>query len=107
MINNDNIISLDTKSPLDYLKEIACKVKARRLEMNLTQEGLATRAGMKLPTYRKFEHSGEISLKSLLSLAWVMDNLDDFDELFSNKKYENFATAINPQSRNRKRGKKK
>lgn len=107
MMNNDNIISLDFKGPQDYLKEIADRVKTRRLEMNLTQEGLANRAGMKLPTYRKFERTGEISLKSLLSIAWVMDNLEDFNHLFSGRKYENFEEAINPKSRTKKRGKKK
>lgn len=107
MYNNDNIISLDFKSPRDYLKEIAQKVKQRRLELNLTQEGLARRAGLKLPTYRKFEQTGEISLKSLISIAWVMDNLDDFNDLFSTRKYETFEDAISSNTITRKRGKKK
>ncbi|MDO9153671.1 MAG: XRE family transcriptional regulator, partial [Paludibacter sp.] len=30
--------------------------------MNLTQSGLAKRAGVNIETYRKFERTGEISL---------------------------------------------
>lgn len=108
MLFNNTIISLDEKLPHDYLKIISQNVKARRLEKNLTQEGLASRAGLKLPTYRKFEHTGEISLFSLLKIAWVLDMLDDFDLLFTKKQYESIEEVISESKiKQRKRGKRK
>ncbi|MDD2246226.1 MAG: helix-turn-helix transcriptional regulator [Proteiniphilum sp.] len=44
-------------------------MKTRRLEMNLTLEGLASRAGISYGTYRRFEVSGEISLRNLAMVA--------------------------------------
>jgi transcriptional regulator with XRE-family HTH domain len=37
---------------------IAFKVKARRLELDLTQEEVAARAGVRFATYRRFEQTG-------------------------------------------------
>ena len=53
----NNIISFNLSTPGDVAKQIAARVKARRLELNLTQEGIATRAGLKFATYRRFVNS--------------------------------------------------
>lgn len=45
--------------------------------MGLTQEGLALRSGVALPTLRKFEQKGSISLESFLKLMLVLDGLED------------------------------
>ncbi|WP_394699125.1 helix-turn-helix domain-containing protein [uncultured Cohaesibacter sp.] len=47
-------------------------VRARRLGMNLTQAGLADRSGVPLPTLRKFEQTGSISLEAFLKLLMVV-----------------------------------
>ena len=44
--------------------------------MGLTQAGLATRAGVSLPTLRKFEQKGQISLESFLKLLMILDRLE-------------------------------
>lgn len=46
--------------------------------MKLTQEGLAQRSGVSLGSLKRFEHTGQISLESLLKLALVLGCLDDF-----------------------------
>lgn len=51
----NNIIAFNLSNPGDVAIQIAVRVKARRLELNLTQEGLAARAGVKFATYRRFE----------------------------------------------------
>jgi len=56
--------------------ELQASTKARRLAMGLTQAGLATRAGVSLPTLRKFEQKGQISLESFLKLLMVLDRLE-------------------------------
>jgi len=45
--------------------------------MELTQEGLSNRAGVPLPTLRKFEREGAISLESFLKLQMVLGGLED------------------------------
>lgn len=66
----NNILSVIDEMPQDVAMRIARQVKARRLEMNLTQEGLCVRAGIKLPTYRRFERTGEISLRGLFAAGF-------------------------------------
>ena len=44
--------------------------------MGLTQEGLASRAGVPLPTLRKYEQKGLISLESYLKLLWALNALE-------------------------------
>jgi len=87
--------------------QIAARVKARRLELNLTQEGLASRAGVKFATYRRFEQTGEISLRGLLQIGFALNTLSDFDALFTQEQYQSLDDVLNEQSVNRKRGKRK
>ncbi len=54
--------------------------RSRRLETGLTQEGLARRAGVSLPTLRKFEQKGLISLESFLKILLVLDALEQLVE---------------------------
>ena len=60
---------------------IAERFKARRLAMNLTQSELAGRSGVTFSSLKRFEREGLIALDSLLSLALVLNCLDDFDKL--------------------------
>lgn len=100
------MISLEVKLPHEVASQLAANVKQRRLELNLTQAGLASRAGIKLPTYRKFERTGMISLFGLLRIAFALDCLDEFTSLFTRKRYETLADVINENTRPpRKRGK--
>ena len=86
--------------------QIAARVKARRLKLNLTQEGLATRAGVKFATYRRFEQTGEISLKGLLQIGFALNTLSEFDALFAQKQYQTLDDVLNEKRVTRKRGKK-
>ena len=90
----------------DIALQIAARVKARRLELNLTQEGLASRAGVKFATYRRFEQTGEISLRGLLQVGFALNCLDEFNDLFAQKQYQSLDDVLNEQRVNRKRGKK-
>ena len=104
---NNTIISLDVKTPPEIAKEVAQRVRKRRLELDFTQEKLADKAGLKLPTYRKFEQKGEISFLALLRIAWALDMLEEFDNLFSKRKYKTIEEAIEGNEPKRKRGKLK
>ena len=53
------------------------QLRARRLRQGLTQAGLAKRSGVSLPTLRKFEQRGLISLESFLKLLMALGSLED------------------------------
>ena len=102
----NNILLLNVANQSDIALQIAARVKARRLELNLTQEGLASRAGVKFATYRRFEQTGEISLRGLLQVGFALNCLDEFNDLFAQKQYQSLDDVLNEQRVNRKRGKK-
>ncbi|WP_373733251.1 helix-turn-helix domain-containing protein [Bacteroides heparinolyticus] len=102
----NNIIAINFSTPDEVALQMAARVKARRLELNLTQEGLAARAGIKFATYRRFEQTGEISLKGLLRIGFVLNALAEFDALFAQKQYRSLDEVLNEQSITRKRGQK-
>lgn len=102
----NNIVALNIANPVDVAMQIAARVKVRRLELNLTQEGLAARAGVKFATYRRFEQTGDISLHGLLQIGFALNTLSEFDSLFAQKQYQSLDDVLNGQSVTRKRGKK-
>lgn len=73
------MVSLIT--PLKARLKLADNIRERRLRMELTQEGLAERAAVPLPTLRKFEQKGAISLESLLKLLLVVGGLEEVIEV--------------------------
>lgn len=77
----DNMLPMELKTPQDVQKELAGRLRARRLSMNLTQEGLATRSGVTWSSLKRFERTGLISLDALLKLAMVLNCLGDFDQI--------------------------
>lgn len=102
---NDNILSLIDKTPDLLMSGIAQRVKQRRLEKGWTQKMLAAKAGLSLPSYRRFESSGEISVRSLVMLAFALDMTDEFETLFSSKSYQSIDDILNAeQTKQRKRG---
>jgi transcriptional regulator with XRE-family HTH domain len=57
--------------------KIADHIRARRLSMELTQEGLAQRSGVPLATLRKFEQKGIISMESFLKILMVIGGIEE------------------------------
>lgn len=76
------MIEIAMNTPDSEARELAKRVKKRRLALHMTQAELAQRAGMPLPTYRRFEQTAQISLRGLLSIASALNALDDFLALF-------------------------
>lgn len=81
-------------------------LKARRLQQGLTQEGLAKRAGVSLPTLRKFEQKGLISLESFLKLLMVLDGLESVVNVL-NPDEENFQSIDDVLEAGQKKERKK
>ena len=77
------MLSINIQTPSLIMQELKKNFKQKRLQFELTQEGLATRSGVSLGSVKRFESSGEISLKSLLKLAVVLECLNDFIDIAS------------------------
>jgi transcriptional regulator with XRE-family HTH domain len=69
------------KTPDEVRREIASRLRARRLSDAMTQRDLAVRAGMSLGSLKRFEATGQIALDSLLRLALALGCLEDFDRI--------------------------
>ncbi len=59
---------------------LAENLRAKRLNTGLTQAGLAKRSGVSLPSLRKFEQNGTISVESLLKLLMVLGGIEQLLE---------------------------
>ena len=70
------------KTPTDVLLELAEKVRKLRKDQKLTQLELAKRANVSLGSYKRFEHTGQVSLDALLRIAFILRRLDDFETVF-------------------------
>lgn len=66
-------------------KKLVDNFRERRLQMNLTQEVLAERSGVPLPTLRKFEQKGLLSLNSFLKLLSVVGGLEELVDVLKPK----------------------
>ena len=75
------MLSFLPKNPNDIMEELKIKFKKRRKQEGYTQQDLATRSGVSMGSVKRFEGSGEISLESLLKLAFVLECLGDFDKV--------------------------
>jgi len=108
MTGADNYLPLlDDFNPTAIAREIAQKMKQRRLDADLSQEALAKRSGVSLGTLKRFEIQSEISLKHLLRLAVALGATDEFHRLFTLKQYQSIDELINAKhTSTRKRGRK-
>ena len=88
------------------MQTIAEAVRTRRLSLNLTQMGLQQRSGVSLGTIKKFEHSGKISLESLLQLAIALGATKGFESLFAHAASPEFRSIedLLKEPKIRKRG---
>jgi len=70
-------------------ENLVVRFKQRRKECGVTQKDLASRSGVSYASIRRFEHSGEISLSSLVKISHAIGLLEDFNELYKNKIIKN------------------
>lgn len=78
-------------TPVRVMAELARKARSRRLLFNYTQEELA-------------ERTGEISLRSFLEIAYVLDEMRRVNNLFEDRQAFSFFSAQTP---NRQRARKR
>ena len=70
------------KTPKGSCQIIAKNERAQRKARKLSMEKFAEISGESLGSLKRFENTGEISLVSLLKLAFVLDCAEEFEQLF-------------------------
>lgn len=78
--------------------EIASRMRARRKKRKLSQEALSNRAGVSLGSLKRFEQTGEISLTSLVKIAFSLGCESDFDALFQSTGYTSIQEVIDERA---------
>ena len=73
------MLSFLPPTPSDMMDTLKSKFRQRRKALGYTQPELSSRSGVSLGSLKRFESSGQISLESLLKLAFVLECLGDFD----------------------------
>ena len=96
---------LDDFNPVSIAKKLAQRLRKRRLFLNMSQKSLSEKSGVSWGSIKRFENSGEISLKHLLKLALALDALDEFHNLFPEKEYNSIDDILKSRKqKERKRG---
>ena len=106
---NNNILSVmrNKNAPTsEIMKVVAGNVRVMCLGRNISQKDFASKVGIALPTYRRFESKGEISLRKLVEIAKFFDLAGDIKNLFTKREYSSIAEVIS-ERRPRKRASRK
>ena len=96
-----NILA-DIKTPTDITQDLMTRVRARRKVLGLTQRELAETSGVSYGSIKRFETMGEISLASLINIAFALKCESDFDALFAQQGYATIDEVINARKNARR-----
>lgn len=97
--------ALKLTSPLEVKQRLKNGAKQRRLDANLTQEGLAKRANVSYGTLKHFEKTGDASIEFLIAIAFALNAEGEFDGLFPPLPYRTIDDVIEKAPRQRGRRK--
>ena len=100
-----SVVRNENASTSEIMKVVAGNVRAMRLGRNISQKDFALRVGIALPTYRRFETTGEISMRKLVEIAKFFDLTGDIKNLFTKREYSSIEDVIKEKP-NRKRASK-
>ena len=79
--------------------DIAKRMIRLRKRKKLSQRELAAKSGVSLGSLKRFEQSGEISLKSFTKLAIALGVEDELDNLFTEVPFESIEEVIHEQTK--------
>ena len=78
---------------------VRARFRLRRKEQKLSQASLAKKADVSLGSLKRFEATGEISLASLIKLAFALGYENDFDDLLAQRHYRSIEDVISDAQR--------
>jgi transcriptional regulator with XRE-family HTH domain len=100
-------MTVTIKSVGEVALELASDFRDRRIAANFTQQDLAERSGVTLASLKRFERTGNISLKSLLLLALPLGCLSSFTTALKQDDLSGLTMAdLFPSKQKRKRVRK-
>lgn len=70
-------------TPQEYSMQISNNLRTLRKNRKMSLRALSEKSGVSYASLRRFEETGEISLKSLIKVAIVTDCTRGLDELFT------------------------
>ncbi len=91
------MITLKQKMPKEIQTNIALRIRDIRKRRRLSQQSLAEKSGVSLGSVKRFENTGEISLKSLIKIAIALEIDDELSELFAEVSFLSIEEIINGQ----------
>jgi transcriptional regulator with XRE-family HTH domain len=102
-------MQLKLNTPEDVALTLRDRFQQRRLDMGLSQAGLANRSGVNVHSLGRFERTGLISFESLLKLALVLKVLEDFDRVAKSEAHDPASQKLDDvlATRRRQRGRGK
>lgn len=68
-------------TPFEVSKALAKRFRTIRKQLKFSQEEMAERSGVSFGSLKRFEHTGKISLESLLKLMHLLGRLEEIDHL--------------------------
>lgn len=89
------MIDLDIKTPTDIDRDIAGRIRKLRRRRKISQKELSERSGVSLGSVKRFEQSGEISLRSLTKIAMALRIDGELRDLFVDVPPESIEEILN------------
>ncbi|MBR1815540.1 MAG: helix-turn-helix transcriptional regulator [Lachnospiraceae bacterium] len=83
------------ETPEEINRGIANKIKNIRKRRKLSQLALSELSGVSYGSIKRFEATGDISLKSLTRIAIALNIADDLKNIFSDIEYSSLQEVIN------------
>lgn len=100
------MVALIFESPLDVCQALSRRARSARLAANLTQQGLAERAGVSLGTLKRFESTGAASIEAVVRIAVALRMERGFEHLFQPPRFTSIDEVI-AAPKKRQRGTRK
>lgn len=97
------MIPYEDRTPAEVARQVAERVRARRLDRGWTQAELARRAGVALGTWKRFEQTGRLAFDDLVRAAFVLDALPELDAWFAPPPLASLDPTPPPRRRGRSR----
>lgn len=91
------MLAWETAEELD--KKMADRLRNIRRRRRISQEQLEKMSGVSLGSIKRFEATGQISLKSLTKIAFALDVAEELRQLFTEVPYQDIKEVINEHRR--------
>ncbi|MET2832782.1 helix-turn-helix domain-containing protein [Mesorhizobium shangrilense] len=90
---------------MEIIEGVAARMKRRRIDANLTQRELASKAGVSYGSLRVFEETGKASFEAVVKIAFALEAEAEFERLFPPRPPKTIEEVVGQPARKRVRKK--